>query len=467
MPLQVPCVFADGKLVQIGNEPIPRLLSHFSEGIIIFTLQLQLQPYDGRQAFARVELTVKQSRRPVRVSSLEPLTANFGTSLTLNIGQQMPLLAIDDTSNAPARVRWSSDAIADLGMTESSVFGQGGSIILLTGKRLLGVSLFTVTASSEDAQASVTVKINLPPEGGNCAISPVSGTENTLFTGSCIGVTDDSFPIRYKLRYWNIETGSVTESSTSLNDVRQFLLPAGTLLVTQIACDAFQSCSELKTTSVVVTSSQNVEVARLGYMRDAVSRGDITQLLDTVKLMSPSLNALSDRSGKAKFSRRLLSQTPSKEILSTLFLSISATALDAQMSLEFTNALQNIAIDRAALASMDISATIEALNKLAGLSSGWAAHSMIASYLAAIFEAAPPRFIPSILATMSISTVRSAADVIVGLPLEYKSGLSANWQMGVRSLMGIELVNASILLPWQTSSEVQRGPSVLISHHID
>ncbi len=63
------------------------------------------------------------------------------------------------------------------------------------------------------------------------------------------------------------------------------MLPAGTMLVTQGACDALQSFSELKSTSIIVSSSENVIAAKLNYMRDAMSRSDITQLLDTIRLL--------------------------------------------------------------------------------------------------------------------------------------------------------------------------------------
>ena len=123
-------------------------------------------------------------------------------------------------------------------------------------------------------------------------------------------------------------------------------------------------------------------------------------------------------------SRRLL-DTSGKEVLSTLFLSRSRTALDSQDALEFVKVLQTLSIDRVALASMDLSAIIETLAKLAVVSSGWAGHATVASYLSAMFEDASPQYIPSILSTMTKSSIRSADDIIVGTPLEYKSGPNA------------------------------------------
>ena len=105
--------------------------------------------------------------------------------------------------------------------------------------------------------------------------------------------------------------------------------------------------------------------AKLNYMRDAMSRSDITQLLDTIRLLSSSVNA-----EKSKVSSRRLLDTSGKEVLSTLFLSMSRTALDSQAALEFVKVLQTLSIDRVALASMDLSATIETLAKLAVVSSG-------------------------------------------------------------------------------------------------
>jgi hypothetical protein len=166
-------------------------------------------------------------------------------------------------------------------------------------------------------------------------------------------------------QYWNIVTGSVTELSASLTAFREFMLPAGTMLVTQGACDALQSCSELKSTSIIVSSSENVIAAKLNYMRDAMSRSDITQLLDTIILLSSSVNA-----EKSKVCSRRLLDMPGKEVLSTLFLSMSGTALDSQAAFQSVKVLQTLSIDRVALASMDLSATTETLAKLAVVSSG-------------------------------------------------------------------------------------------------
>ena len=113
-------------------------------------------------------------------------------------------------------------------------------------------------------------------------------------------------------QYWNIVTGSVTELSASLSAVREFMLPAGTMLVTQGACDALQSCSELKSTSMIVSSSENVIAAKLNFMRDAMSRSDITQMLDTIRLLSSSVNA-----EKSKVCSRRLLDMPGKEVLSS------------------------------------------------------------------------------------------------------------------------------------------------------
>jgi hypothetical protein len=454
-------------LVRVDSVPQPLLNSSFAEGILMFTLQLQLQPPDGRQAFSQVTLTVKQSIRPIRISTYQTSTASAASSLTLNVGQRFCLLATDDRSNAPAQVRWSSNARAlDLSNVAASVFGQSGSVLLLTGESLLGVMQLVVTARTEDAQASVVVKVNLPPDGGSCMVVPITGTETTLFTSSCTGVVDDDMPIKYSLRHWNVETGSVIELSTSLSATRQFMLPAGTLLVTPIACDSYQSCSDLKSTSVIVKSSSEVGVAQLNYMRDAVARSDIIQLLDSAKLLSVTLNALNGPFGKSKGGSRRLLQPPSNEVLSTLFMSMSTTVLNTQIALEFIKVLQALIIDRNSLASMDATATIETLNKLAGISSGWAGHATIASYLAATFEVATPRFIPSILSAMAKSSVRAAADVIVGVPLEYKPSQNAAWQMGVLSIMGVGLVNASLPLPWLSNPAFYIRPSILFSDRV-
>jgi cysteine-rich repeat protein len=146
---------------------------------------------------------------------------------------------------------------------------------------------------------------------------------------------------------------------------------------------------------------------------------------------------------------------------------MSRTALDSQAALEFVKVLQTLSIDRVALASMDLSATIETLAKLAGVSSGWVGHATVASYLSAIFENASPQYIPSILSAMTKSSMRSANDIIVGMPLEYKSGPNAAWQMGILSIMGVDLANASSPLPWQSNTAFNLRPRFLVFDRIN
>jgi hypothetical protein len=134
LPQQLPCIFANGQAVRIDSVGKPLLHLSFSEGVFVFTLQIQLQPPDGRQAFSQVTLTVKQSIRPIRLSPFQISTTSAGSSLTLNIGQRFSLLATEDRSGAPAQVRWSSNARSlDLSNVDASVFGQSGSVLLLTG----------------------------------------------------------------------------------------------------------------------------------------------------------------------------------------------------------------------------------------------------------------------------------------------------------------------------------------------
>jgi cysteine-rich repeat protein len=468
LPLQIPCTFVDGQIVYFDREPKPRLTSAMPEGRFIITLQIRLQPYDGRQAFAQVTLTIMETKHPIRLSYYESTKANLGSGLMLNIGQQLLLQATDDLSGAPAQARWSTDVPSlEISNIASSTLGTVGSMILLTGKGLLGIFEFTVIARTAYAEASITVTINSPPEGGNCIVLPTIGSENEIFLSTCNGVVDADFPIKYKLRCLNVETRLLTELSSSISGVRRFMLPPGTFLVTHIACDAYDSCSDITSTSVVVRSSENTGVSQLNHLRDAALRNDVTELLDAFKLLSPSLNALTGVSRKSKLSGRRLLQTSNEELLSTLFQFISNTVLDNDIASEIIKVLQILHIDSAALASFETSATISALDKLARASSGWVAHSTIAAYLVSIFDHASSRFIYRILSTMQTSITRSATDVVPGVPIEYRGGQRAAWQMGAVSTTGVALVNATISFPWKSDSSLILRPEIFISHYID
>jgi hypothetical protein len=84
-----------------------------------------------------------------------------------------------------------------------------------------------------------------------------------------------------------------------------------------------------------------------------------------------------------------------------------------------------------------------------------------------MFEDASPQYIPSILSTMTKSSVRSADDIVVGTPLEYKSGPNAAWRMGILSIMGVDLANTSIPLLWQSNAAFNLRPTFLVYDRIN
>lgn len=140
---------------------------------------------------------------------------------------------------------------------------------------ILGVKYtFRMTATVTNALVSIQsfsdfdVEVNSPPSGGNCNLSPLTGSTDTPFTIECDGWSDKHLPITFRFGYSDIVQAPTTTPSYSLS------LPSGLQTVSATACDAYLSCSSPFQIKVNVTSAPinvaaiNDQLTRLAFTGD-------------------------------------------------------------------------------------------------------------------------------------------------------------------------------------------------------
>jgi hypothetical protein len=421
--------------LQLPNAPVIALNNQLPLGL--HTFMLQVRSADGRTSFNQIQINVTVGAKPIGIYSVSLSTTRAANPFLLNIGKPFALSARDTTENQPILVDWIANNDVDVSDITICPLGAFGSSLFFSGQKLFGILNFKVQATTVSARAQIDILVNLPPQGGFCSVLPNMGSEETVFVSYCSGVTDDHLPLSFGLRYRNVLTEKEVDLPAATVASRNFLLPSGTFLVHIVSCDALQSCADIYTTAVVVDPSSAATERQLHFMRDALSRGQFLQLIDTVKLISQSF--------VSSPTIRRLQQQQLNIRTETLFAILNTTVsiqLNDGLALEFVKALQAIPTEAVAFSDNDSTLALLALKKLCLSSTGYVTFSVTLPYLQSIFDYSNPSLIPEILSTASVCRQRSASDILIGQtrPLFFSS--SASWTVTAIPKYGLDLYNS-------------------------
>jgi len=278
-----------------------------------------------------------------------------------------------------------------------------------------------------------------------------------LFTSSCSGLTDEHLPISFGIRYSNLATKVSVQLPATVVPTRIFMLPSGTFLVHVISCDAFQSCSDAYSTSLVVDPSPNARAKQITFLKDSLARGQLFQMMDTVKLISQSISPVPRN--------RLLLQEPvsiETDILIAMLNATLSTRLNEQLAIEFVKSLQALPSNAVATNGINSFFALKALQKLCQDSTGYITFSVILPFLQAIFAFSDPTMIPEIMSTASICSKRSASDILIGQTPALAFDSVAAWTVKALPRYGNDIFDSFFSFQTKSSSL----PTVFVSKNM-
>jgi hypothetical protein len=255
----------------------------------VYTFVLKVSCADGRTSFSQVQLNVTDTARPIGIFSVQLQASRTQNPFMLNLGRPFALSAQDMNNSRSVHVNWFANKDVDINNIEICPIGASGSILLFSGQQIFGILSFRVQAIIASSSAQIELFVNLPPQGGLCHVLPETGSEITVFTSTCSGITDENLPISFGLRYYNLVTSKTVHLPAIIVPTRAFLLPSGTFLVHLFSCDAYQSCADVFSTSLIVTPSIKAVEKQLSFLKDSRARGQLFEMIDTVKLITQSI----------------------------------------------------------------------------------------------------------------------------------------------------------------------------------
>jgi hypothetical protein len=361
-------------------------------------------------------------------------------------------------SGEPAYAHWTASDNLNVDDIEICPLGALGSSLVFSGQKLLGILKFRAKAKTVSAMATIDVLVNVPPQGGLCSVLPSMGNEATVFTSACTGMTDEDLPISFSIRYFNTATQETMKLASTIVATRKFLMPSGSFLVHVISCDAFQSCSDSFSTSLIVSSSSDATAIQLNMLRDSYVRGQYVQLIDTAKLISKAI------SSEPKNRRLQQEQRGSRsETLLTVLNTVLSINMNSGLALDFVLALQAFPMNPSTLNEINSDLALKALKKLCLNSQGYLTFSVIVPYLQLIFGRADPLIIPEILSTVSFCNRQGASDILVGQTPRLNADTNAAWVVKALPIHGIDVYNTE----FSFVTESLKSPKVFISRAIE
>jgi hypothetical protein len=451
---QLNCFSEKGSIIYLHKTPRVSISEKMPLGVYTFVLKVSCT--DGRTSFSQVQLNVTDTARPIGIFSVQLQAARTQNPFVLNLGRPFALSAQDMNNSRSVHVDWFANKDVDLNNIEICPIGASGSILLFSGQQIFGIVSFRVQAIIASSSAQIEIFVNLPPQGGLCHVLPETGSEITVFTSTCSGITDENLPISFGLRYYNLFTSKTVYLPATIDSTRDFLLPSGTFLVHLFSCDAYQSCADVFSTSMIVNPSINAGEKQLNFLRDSLARGRLFEMIDTVKLIAQAITP-------APRNRRLLQQSSSlaKEILLAILNTTMSTQMNAGISHEIVGALQSIPIDAAASDGINPIFALNAFKKLCRDSTGYATFSVVIPYLQSIFAYSDPSLIPEILSTTFDCRQRAASDILIGKTQSLTVSSTA-WTVVTYPAYGIDVYDSVFTL----NSKSSNLPKVAVSKGI-
>jgi hypothetical protein len=452
----LPCLSSGGSTVFFPETSKISLNESMPFGI--YTFLLQVRSSDGRTTFAQVQLNISDESKPIGIISVSLSTSGGRNPFSLHLGRPFALFAKDMISGEPAYAHWTASDNLNVDDIEICPLGALGSSLVFSGQKLLGILKFRAKAKTVSAMATIDVLVNVPPQGGLCSVLPSMGNEATVFTSACTGMTDEDLPISFSIRYFNTATQETMKLASTIVATRKFLMPSGSFLVHVISCDAFQSCSDSFSTSLIVSSSSDATAIQLNMLRDSYVRGQYVQLIDTAKLISKAI------SSEPKNRRLQQEQRGSRsETLLTVLNTVLSINMNSGLALDFVLALQAFPMNPSTLNEINSDLALKALKKLCLNSQGYLTFSVIVPYLQLIFGRADPLIIPEILSTVSFCNRQGASDILVGQTPRLNADTNAAWVVKALPIHGIDVYNTE----FSFVTESLKSPKVFISRAIE
>jgi cysteine-rich repeat protein len=196
---------------------------------------------------------------------------------------------------------------------------------------------------------------------------------------------------------------------------------------------------------------------QLNFLRDSILRGELFQLIDTVKLISQSIT-VTPRNRRLQEGSGSSGTEPLLAVLNTVL----STQMNSGLALEFVKALQALPSDPVAFNGIDSTLALRSLKKLCQDSTGYLTFSVTVPYLQLIFGNSDPSLIPEILTTATACRQRAASDVLIGQTQALTANTNAAWTISASPMFGIDIYDSSFLF----DSKFPRLPKIFVSRSI-